>query len=227
MVYDLLIDEAFPEKESLKTAGYNGVCIESDDFELIREKSSGFSEVISCYTRRDVPYSNKIDQAAILRLRKYNLVCINTDSVLAIPSIIKLGADLIRIDLEAIKHLRKNTAGMLRENNLYVELVIKHGMGTKRVLWMRALRRLLRLRFGPILVISSGATGPSELRSEEEVARMLLSFGLGKRAAKKIVDNSEKVLRLAALKRYTYNSAVATLIDESNLKRDFILNEFQ
>lgn len=227
MPYDLLLDEEFPPCSDLHLNGYDGFCFQSSSLELAARMSSLLSSSLPCYTRIDICYSNKLDQAAILRLRKYDLVCVTTCSSSSLLSIIKLGVDLIRIDLDSIQYLKKSTAGMLKENGLFVEIVIRDMMGNNHIKWMNALRRMLRLRFGPILVLSSGAKKHSDLRTVEDVIRMLMGFGLKERAAKRIVLNSERVLCAASLKRYTFGSTIANSIDEGRLKRDFILRKIK
>ena len=98
----------------------------------------------------------------------------------------------------------------------------------ERVVWLRNVFNLLRIPRGKNVVFSSEARCATELKHPNDIYRFLRFAGLSKRRAETVAnDNPTSLLRSAALRRYTFKGCVATSLEEGNLKRDFILNEFE
>lgn len=215
MFYDLNLHEDFADFGELASVDCRGYCMAA---------ASSPVDSPPVYTRVNVQYDSKLDSAAMARHRAaYDIVCITTDSMACMPTIVKLRPDVVQIAIEAVRHLRKTFAGMLAESGAYVELCIRDGLYARRALWMNACRRLLRLGCRRRLVISSGASVFTELRGRDDVLRILALFGLGGASALAVLSNGRAVLRQAALRRYAVGDAVATAAGGGRLKHDFII----
>lgn len=224
-MFDLNLNEKFTDFDEIDSIGCEGFCvtISATDIAGLRDPKPLPPCGKPLYTRINIAYSNRLDSATVARLRTYNIVCIVADSLTSLHTIAKLAPDMIQVPLDAIRHAKKTLAGTLREHKLFIELSIRDALGERRVAWMNACRKLLRLGCKRSLVISSGATVFTELRGGTEVARVLRLFGLRERTAQGVVGNAERLLRLAALRRYSTNGAIANSVERGAFKRDFII----
>lgn len=228
--YDLNVAAVFrdfSELEDVQCTGYC-LCYRIDDIgtALAGTKEEAFPGVRKpVYTRLDIEYSGKMDHLTMNHLRSlYNLVCVTTSSVSNIQTILKLEPDMIRIDNEQIKHIRKSLSGSIREKGVFVELVIRDALYDRKTVWMNACRRLLRVGCRRQLILSSGATMHTELKGEDDVCKILAIFGVAPNIAKQVAANTERLLRTAALRRYSAEGAITNSVDRGVFKRDFIID---
>lgn len=230
MFFDLNLHEDFADFEELEKIECSGFCIafSIDDIgkALGGAKLDGRGGAGSrLYTRLDMAYNTKLDSYAMGRLRQlYDVICITTDSLAAMPTIAKLEPDLVRVRLEEIRHAKKTLAGTLGESGMHIELCVRDALRGQRVLWMNACRRLIRLGCRRSLVISSGAESFVGLKGRRDLARILGLFGLGEGRSGDVLDNSGRLLRLAALRRYSCREVIANSVERGSLKQDFIVN---
>ncbi|KAI5149620.1 ribonuclease P/MRP protein subunit RPP1 [Enteropsectra breve] len=216
MYYDLYLKQSYDSFDDMAGVKIKGFAIV--DYE--KQCASG-----SIYSRINVSYSNKLDQAMMAKLRlKYDIICVLADSIQSLQSIGKLGADIVQIELEALKHAKKTLPGFIQDKDIFLELVVSDALYGQRILWMNILRKLLKLGCKRNIILSSGAEHYTELRGENDLAKMLAVFGISEDNAYRILDNSRKVLRNAALRRYSSNGVIANSVPEGALKRDFIIN---
>lgn len=232
--YDLCVDATIPLASLERHAaelGIKGMCLcGSNALEVaaqrFQRRLAGASSGSSFYTRIDLPYTPRLDQSAIQRLRNYDIVCITTGEPALLPTIAKLAPDMVRVEVGAVKHLKKAHAGLLKEKGIFLELQVGDGL-EERVQWLQALRRLLWLRSRSILVLTSGATGVAGLRSGADIAQLLVLFGMKERTAQRMAVRGRVVLERAAERRYLVEGAVALGNEETQLKHDFIISKFK
>lgn len=229
MFYDLNIHENFTEFKEVSNSGFQGCCISflrNENPKSITLPTLPKSDFCRIYSRIDLNYNTSIDQGVMSRLRMFDVVCISNVDSSNISSIIKLGPDLIRLKPEGLKHIKKSFINTLKEKQIYLELILREALyGSKdRIIWMNTLRRLLKLGCAKNLIISSGAKVFTEVKRPDDIYKILNLFGFSNDSCKKILHNSEDVLRRAALKRFSSNGAIANTVEEGDLKRDFIIN---
>jgi RNase P/RNase MRP subunit p30 len=251
-MYDLNLDQSFTDFQELKSLDFKGYCLcqEIDETKLKSKPvinqinntvdSAVHSTVDSIvYSRANVQYTSKLDASSMNNLSKFDIICIKGVDNSNINSVLKLNPDLISLKSEEIKHLKRSFINNLKQKDIYIEILIKEALyGSKdRIVWMNNVRRLLK--FGCSLVISSGASVLTELKSSSDICKILNIFNLSDDKIKKIIKNSEKVLRNAAIKRYANHTVIADNFNLSggnlnlsggnlnlsggNLKRDFLL----
>lgn len=225
MYYDLYIDHQFQDYSELEDVDAKGFCLVSQNnknTEVLPIQTA--SKPI--YTRLNVEYSNRLDTSSFTSFRHHDIVCIKNVGTGNLPSVIKLEPDLINLKIDEIRHIKKSFINILKEKRLYVEICTRDALyNTKeRILWMNSLRRLLKLGCAKILVVSSGAQVFTELKHSNDICKMLKAFGLSDDRVRQILNNSEQVLRNAALKRYSTRNCIYTNENEGRLKEDFIIN---
>lgn len=221
MFYDVGLNEDFKDFAELSQIECAGFCIAQTSSTPIELPSLQ----VPVYSRIDIEFEGRLDSAKMAGLRKqFNVICIVVNSLASLPCISKLGPDIIQIPVELLRHVKKTLPGLLNENGIYVEVSIRDGLYGQRVPWMNGIRRLLRLGARKMLVISSGAKLGTELKGKNDVLRILDLYGVSGDQALAILDNTERMLRCAALKRYTCNHTIAVSTDQGPFKRDFILN---
>lgn len=224
MYFDININEDFDSIEQLDAVDCSGFCLTFKKY--TQENISIPSIKKSIYSRLDVEYSTKLDPSIITKYRKYNIICIETDSPSSIPSIIKLQPDLIRIKMDVIRHIKKSVIRNLVENGMFIEMRIADCLynSKDRVMWLNACRRILKFGGFKSLVISTGAKIITETRSDRDIYKMMNILGLSDDRIKNILNNSEILLRAAAMKRYSINGAISNSLDQGKFKNDFVIN---
>lgn len=130
------------------------------------------------------------------------------------------------VRLEEVRHLKKTFINTLKEKDICIEVTLRDALynSKDRIQWLNAVRRLLKLGCKRNLVVSSGAIISTELKSADDISKILGVFDLGGDTIKKILQNSEAVLRRAALKRFTSRGTIAVNEGEGRLKKDFIID---
>ncbi|KAI5169475.1 hypothetical protein PAEPH01_0747 [Pancytospora epiphaga] len=221
MFYDLNLSEHFEDYDELINTGCSGFCISGKTEDSLASALT----TIPIYSRINIEYSNKLDSNTISRLReKYSIVCIVGASMVCMSTIIKLQPDIVQVPIEELSRIKKSFPGMLSTGKMYVELCIRDGLYGKRVLWINGIRRLLRLGCRPFLIVSSGATTFTELKGSIEILSILELLDVKRQIAEKILENSERLLRHAALKRYSFDNSISHSAKSGRLKDDFIIN---
>lgn len=231
MSYDLNLSQSFSDFQELENLDHMGFCIcveAKDNLKTIVPSSFNLSTSKPLYSRVNIEYNSRLDSSTMNALSKFDLVCITGVDSSNISSVIKLCPDLIVLRSEEIKHLKKTFINTLKQKEIYVELLIKDALynGKDRIAWMNNIRRLLKFGCSRTLIISTGATVFTELKSSVDICKLMGVFGLSDDKTKKILKNSENVLKNAALKRYSANGSVASNTEEGILKRDFIVKTF-
>lgn len=233
MYFDLNIDESFSQFADLESADTAGFC-------MLFSQKEGLGSINTpntrkpIYSRINIEYQNRLDQSKMNNLRRYDIVCITNIDNNNISSIIKLEPDLVTVKLEDIRHLKKTFINTLKQKDICIEICIKNALynSKDRIQWLNGVRRLLKLGCKRNLVISSGATISTELKSADDICKILGVFDLSGDTIKKILQNSEGVLRRAALRRFTSKGVIAVNENEckskndgeSSLKKDFIID---
>ncbi len=230
MFYDLNLSHNFTDFKYLKDLNCLGVC-HTYDFTDINQAFIPprliNSSHIPIYTRCNIEFTSKLDTTIINKLSKiYNVVCIRTNSFNNIPTISKLAPDLVEISLEQLKHIKKNFSGLLKDSNLFIEISIRDAIYTKRILWMSVLRKLLKYNCKKNIIISSAAKVFTELKSYNDIQRILRLFIKNENIIREIIQNSAILLEKAANKRFLTNGVIANSNDEGRFKKDFILKKF-
>lgn len=198
----------------------------SNSNDPVENSANKSKENLKLYTRINIPYNNKLDQATMTKLRRFNLVCINKIDNSNINSVLKLEPDLITLNLDFFKHIKKSFINQLKEKEMFVELSIRDALyGSKeRVRCMSCIRKLIKLGCYKNLVISSGAGIFTEVKRPADILKILSLFGLSDDRSCIILNNSERVLRKAALKRHSFRGAISNSVEADNFKNDFIIN---
>lgn len=138
--------------------------------------------------------------------------------------------DIIKFDLSRMGFSFRG--GYVRKainRGVFFEIEVRDALyGTKeRVSWMRNAQSILRITKGRGIVITSGARCCTEIKSIQDMYKILRFLGLSHRRAEMVLkENSQRLLKSCALKRYTFKGCVANDLEEGNLKQDFILKEF-
>lgn len=228
MYYDLNITSEFNDISELENVNANGFCmsiIQKDNLKTVEPVKIPLSSK-PIYSRINIEYQNRLDQSVITALQKFDLVCIQNVDKNNISSVIKLEPDLISLKTSEIRHIKKSFINTLKEKKIFVEICIKEALydSKEKIFWMNSVRRLLKLGCAKILVVSSGASIFTELKNMNDICKILNLFGLSDDSVKKVLNNSEKVLRNAALKRYSSRGVIVSNEEEGKLKRDFITN---
>jgi len=227
MYYDLNISAQFSDFSEFDEMDAKGYCITTPALEGHRNISvpQTPSAAKPLYTRVDIEYQGRLDQAAISSLRAFDVVSIRNVDSGNISSVLKLDPDLISLKMDEIRHIKKSFVNALKEKGLYIEMCLRDALYSpkERIQWMNSIRRLLKLGGGKILVISSGAQFFTELKSSNDICKILNVFGVSDDRVRNILRNSSEVLRKAALRRYTSNGAVASNENEGRLKEDFVV----
>ncbi|ELA41483.1 uncharacterized protein VICG_01467 [Vittaforma corneae ATCC 50505] len=228
MYYDLNIDCQFKDFSELDCVDAKGYCMSMSPKENYRSISPFPVPALEkpIYTRINIEYQNRLDQSIMNSLRKFDIVCIQNVDSANISSVIKLDPDVIGLKIDEVRHIKKSFINTLKEKKLYIEICIRDALygSREKILWMNSLRRLLKLGCARILVVSTGAQIFTELKTSNDICKILNVFGLSDDNVKKILRNSEDVLRSAALKRYSSRNAIVTNENEGKLKEDFIIN---
>ena len=228
MSYDLNLNYSFTDFKELENIDHKGFCICSEAKENLKTIIPPVYDSLnskSLYTRVNVEYHNRLDSSTIKYLSKFDLVCIKGVDNTNISSVIKLNPDLIILKAEEIKHIKRTFINTLKQKEIYVELIIKDALysGKERIIWMNNIRRLLKFGCLKQLIISSGASVFTELKSSIDICKLMSVFGLSDDKTKRILKNSEIVLRNAALKRYSSGGICASSVEEGELKKNFII----
>ncbi|KAM0680952.1 hypothetical protein GINT2_000734 [Glugoides intestinalis] len=228
MYYDLNIDTKFSDIDELNNIDAKGFCMAITAVGNLREISqlSIPKTIKPIYTRINVSYQTSLDSAIMHRLRKFDIICIEEVTNSNIASVIKLSPEIITIKKDEIKYIKRSFINTLKEKGIYIEVTIKDALYTQKekIIWMNILRRLIRLGCYKNLIISSGSTVFTELKSSNDICKILNVFGLSDNSVKKILLNSEKVLEKAAFTRYASNETIATNENEGRLKQDFLID---
>lgn len=228
MHYDLNIKESFRDFQYLENSEVRGFC-------MVFQSDGNFRGICQpvlpsigkpLYSRIDLDYKSRLDQSAMAHLQKFNIVCLKNVDNSNISSVIKLDPDLVNLSIGDLKHIKKSFINALKQKGIYVEMVLKDALysSKERVVWMNSLRKLIRLGCAKNLVISSGASVFTELKRSHDICKLLNLFGLSDDSARRVLLNSEAVLRKAAMKRYSFKNSIATSADEGSFKHDFIVN---
>jgi RNase P/RNase MRP subunit p30 len=221
MFYDLHLKETFKDFDELDKAGIRGGCLVHSNI-----ADSFVSPHNRIYSRLNIDYTSSLDQATMNKYMKYNIVCISKVDNNNISSVIKLNPDIITLNLDFFKHLKKSFINKLKEKGIFIEMIIRDTLYSSkdRIIWMNCLRKLLKLGCSKNLIISSGAGIFTEIKRSEDISKLLNLFNVSDDNAVKILNNSELILRKAALKRYAYREAISNDVVVDNFKNDFIIN---
>lgn len=228
MHYDLNISDCFKDLKRLEDSESSGFCMTFQSEDNLRHISPPPLPVLAkpIYSRINVEYHSRLDQSAMARLQKFNIVCLKGVDSSNISSVIKLEPDLVNIRIEGLKHIKKSFINLLKQKGICIEMVLRDTLynSKERIAWMNAMRKLVRLGCTRNLVISSGATIFTELKRPHDICKLLNLFGLSDDVSRRVLLNSEGVLRKAAMKRYSFKNSIATDENEGNFKHDFVLN---
>jgi len=222
MFYDLCLKNSFKSWEDLGDADCDGFVIENPDAHTANSSDGVASKPV--YLRKTLKFANGQEGAFKEATRHHDIVCAELEDLGCIKSASKLEIDLIRVPLDTIKHARKTLPGILKEKNIYLELCVRDALYENKALWMNSLRRLLRLGCKNCIVLSSGAEKFTELRGARDMAKILGLYGISEDKAGRMLDNTRQLLRRAALRKYSVDSAVVSLEDEGRFKQDFIID---
>lgn len=234
--YDVNLNSTYPitklfELEKNDVAGY---CINK----IIKPKElNGLSKSKMNYELNKGIYSRiEVDFSSIENISYdtkkhllYDLFVIKINDTSNIDKIIKYSPDMVRFDLISVLHAFKHKLiRTLVKEKIFIEIVIKDGLSDEnRELWMKNIRRLLAICKGKNVVFSSGASDPSELKTADEIYRLVKMFGIKHRRALEMLQNPEKLLHLCAIKRHTYKNMIFNTNDEGSLKKDFLIKQYE
>lgn len=185
----------------------------------------------SLYSRLEVEFDDgsqvNYEQRSVM---KSDLFVIKLGDTRGLDKLIKLHPDMITFNYTAKPLLLKH--GLIRtaiKENIFFEIPLRESLyrDADGVMWMRNVRKLLDITRGRNTVVSSGATCFTEIKKPEDIIEMLKVFRISRKRAKAVLNNSERLLRGCAMKRYCYKDTIVHDGDEGLLKRDFILSCYE
>ncbi|EPR80054.1 RNase P subunit p30 [Spraguea lophii 42_110] len=134
--------------------------------------------------------------------------------------------DVITIDIGVDTNIKRGLIKNCIHKGIFIEIPLRGGL-YDRDNWLRNVNRILGITKGKNTIITSGAKEKHELKHLRDIKEFLKIFNFKEERIKEITEeNPKKLLKNAALKRFSANGVVNNL-DEGNLKRNFILNEYK
>lgn len=190
-------------------SGYEGICLntlltpaELDEYERPLSTPGTTKKV---YERVEIRFDNGCKKLDIGKALRFDLFVINLGSSCSLNSAVEMNPDMITFDYTDVTYWFN--AGDIREaikKDIFFEISLFGGLygNCDKVMWMRNVRRLLKVTEGRNVVVSSGATCPTEARSPWDILKILNGFGIDGSIGRDILRNSIRLLRTCSLKRY-------------------------
>lgn len=231
MYFDVGIHSVF---EDLDDSEYAGFCLTAKatlgSVQVPKKPQSSTSKRIYSKVEIDV-FLEDIKSLQLTRFHEYEVLSVKIleEEVLK-HACNNWDMDLITFDLSQVSFPFKN--GYIRKainRGIFFEVVIRDALydTKRRVSWIKNARSLLRITKGRNTVVSSGATCATELKHVQDIYKLLRFVGLSHSRAELVLDeNPCRLLKSCALKRYAFKGCIANNIEETNLKKDFILKDF-
>ncbi|KAM0686874.1 hypothetical protein COBT_001895 [Conglomerata obtusa] len=170
----------------------------------------------------------KITPATLKKLTNYDIICLRLFDYQDLKYAIDLSPDLLSFDFtSASLRLRPGFIRDAINRGIFFEIVLVDCLYGNCKEWLRNVIDLIGITKGRGLIVSSGATVGTELKSVEDVFLFLRSFGVSeKRCFDVLSGNCIKLLESCALKRFSFRGVVANDEKKGVLKDDFILCKF-
>lgn len=199
-MFDVNISQRFDMSE-LRMGEYRGVCVNrvlsADELRAYERCGDGVYERVEVLMGEDMA----IDTT---RAMQADLFVINLGESGCVRSAVEIGPDMITMSFTRRMYCfsRCDVMEAIRRNIFFEICTVGslYGRGDKMV-WMGNVRRLLRATGGRNVVISSGARGPTEMKSAWDFLRILSVFGVDGGSGRAILTNSERLLRSCSLRR--------------------------
>eukprot|EP00866_Antonospora_locustae_P001510 jgi/Antlo1/1510/2056 len=231
MYFDVGIAEFF---SSLEDTDYTGFCVTKQirsscasvpAFETVHSSKRFYKKVVVEILPEDIA------RMQLGKLRGYDVLSIKiSDENTFRYACEKWCTDIITFDLARIEFPLKN--GLVRkaiERDVFFEVEMRNALyeNRERVCWMKNVFNLLHITKGRNVVFSSGARCSTEIKRPQDIHKFLRFAGLNPRRAEMVTkENPHRLLKLCALRRYSFKDCVANDVDEGSLKADFIIKEF-
>lgn len=231
MYFDVGVAEFF---SSLEDTDYTGFCITKQiksssvsvpAFETVCSSKRFYRKVVVEVLPEDVA------RMQLGKLSGYDVLSVKvSDENTFKHACEKWATDIITFDIAKVEFPLKD--GLVRkaiERDVFFEVEMRDALyeSRERVCWMRNVFSLLRITNGRNVVFSSGARCSTEIKRPQDICTFLRFAGLNPRRAEMVTkENPRRLLKLCALRRYTFKGCVANDLDEGSLKADFIISEF-
>lgn len=169
----------------------------------------------------ELPPDGPVDSRVVASLgRHYDILSVTPNSAAGIEACSSWKIDLISLDLaKKDLNLKRGPIAKAVANGIYFEVCLSQGLYKSRRIWMSNVSELVRITRFSHIIASTGAGDWNEFRAPVEVARIMEAFGIEKRRSFKLIsENTENLLRQAALRRHSFRNCVCSLEPEGDLK---------
>lgn len=231
MYFDVGIAQFFA---SLEDTDYTGFCITKQIkssnismpvFETVHSSKRFYRKVVVEILPEDVA------RMQLGKLRGYDVLAVKVLDENTFRYVCeKWNTDIIMLDLSKLEFPLKD--GLVRnaiERGVFFDVEMRDALyeSKERVCWMKNVFSLLRITNGRNIVFSSGARCSTEIKRPQDIYKFLRFVGLSPLRAEMVTkENPRRLLKLCALRRYSFKGCIANDLNEGSLKADFIINEF-
>ncbi|UYI27052.1 ribonuclease P/MRP protein subunit RPP1 [Encephalitozoon cuniculi] len=210
MYFDVNVSSRFPGSEIgiVEELGHDGICVNTV---ITPEMVEGYKrppldlwgdkkvyERVEVVRYRDggggVDVREKLDP---------DLLAIRLERPEDFKEVVKVSPDVITFDYTKSFLIGRDEVVEATKRNIFFEIPLVHGMygcGDKSM-WMRNARRLLEATGGVNVVVGSGAACSTEMRSRQDVIKILEGLGMSRDGGKRVLLNSARLVRSCDIRR--------------------------
>ncbi|KAF9763308.1 Ribonuclease P protein subunit p30 [Nosema granulosis] len=227
MCFDTNISCDF-DLEKLERSGFEGFCI-TKSVELADLKKNLDWKIPKAnkkiYRKLELVLPNT-NTLPLKTIEKYDVYCIKVKDCEGLEKVIELDPDMIAFDFTVLQKFKVRHLRLAIKRNIYFEIKLVDSLYNKatRLVWMYNVAEFLRIVKYKNVVFSSGAKIWTEIREPEDFLDLIMFFGFTKKKAEKILNNSRSLLESCAMKRFCFKDCIISNINESSLKKDFIID---
>lgn len=187
-------------QDVLEELGVDGVCVSSmGGLEVLgacRTPPAATWGDKKVYRRAEVGYGGELCDGA-WRGEGVDLVAISVSCAQDLRKAIEACPDVVVLDGTKGSWLRKQDVVEAVKRNVFFEVPLVYGLygWRDKGVWMRNVRRVLAVTEGVNVVVGSGATCSTEMKSWRDVVRILDGLGVSRDMGRRVVMNSARLVR--------------------------------
>lgn len=196
MIYDFNIEPGL----NLDESGFDGFCVTQKYSDKLTWDQFPTSKKI--YKKVEVDY-NKIQN--LKNIKNHDVLCVKMQTHENLEKVIDQEPDLITFNLNVqqkfnVKHLR-----MAVKRKVYIEIPLNY---KNKMVYLYNVTELLRILRYRNIVFGSGAKTKKELKEPSDIIELLSFLGFNKNKIQKVLENSEKLLKLCAMRRHSFKNCI-------------------
>ncbi|ADM12052.1 uncharacterized protein Eint_081200 [Encephalitozoon intestinalis ATCC 50506] len=209
MFFDVNVSNRCPrgDLDVLKELGWDGICINTvvglDNLEGWSSPLLDVWKDEKAYERIEVRYKDNEKWSEVRKMVNPDVLSVRIEGVEDFKKALEVSPDVITFDYSRSFCLGKDEVFEAVKRNIFLEIPLVCGMYGQRnkVVWMRNARKLVEITGGVNVVVGSGASCCTEMRSSHDIIKILGGLGTSGDCGRKILQNSGRLIRSCRIRK--------------------------